>query len=149
MLNDKCISTLAAAIYCLAKHPSTQRTLQAELDQSFANEDSPIPPYATLRTLPYLSSVLSETLRYFSVIANGLPRVVPEGGLRFKDWAFDQGTVVGVPIYSVHRDKGIWGDDEGVWKPERWLEGDEKMKKSLIPFGIGARCVAGFGRSKI
>jgi cytochrome P450 len=41
-------------------------------------------------------------------------------------------------MYSVHMDKGYWGDPEN-FRPERFLTSDGAVKKEprLIPFGYG------------
>ena len=34
-----------------------------------------------------------------------------------------KGTIVGLGIYGVNRDKDVWGPDAEQFNPERWLNG--------------------------
>ena len=70
----------------------------------------------------------------------GLPREVPEGGLTVCGRFFPEGTVLSVPTYTIHRDKGVWGEDVEAFRPERWLERDRALlQKAFNPFSYGPR----------
>ena len=34
-----------------------------------------------------------------------------------------KGTEVMMPVWSLHYNKGVWGEDAAQWRPDRWLEG--------------------------
>lgn len=34
-----------------------------------------------------------------------------------------------MPSYSIHRIKKIWGDDCEEYRPERWLQSEEKTRE--------------------
>ncbi|KAJ6567968.1 cytochrome P450 [Mycena vulgaris] len=133
-------SSLIAAIYYLAKSPDVQRTLQNELDLHMT---SLTPAVADIEDLPLLGACLNETLRLFSPVAIGLPRTVPAAGLIICGEAFIGGTTVGVPIYSLHRDQSVWGDNPEEFRPERWLhDGAKKSVYAFKPFSDGpATCI--------
>ena len=44
-----------------------------------------------------------------------------------------KGTPIAVGIFSSNRNKVLWGEDAGEWKPERWLvqPGTEVMSDGL------------------
>ena len=70
----------------------------------------------------------------------GLPleRVVPKGGATICGERFEAGTVVGISGWVVHRDRATFGEDVDVWRPERWLVGEEerrKMEHALLTVG--------------
>lgn len=52
------------------------------------------------------------------------------------------GTEVGYCAWGVMRDDEFWGDDAGVFRPERWLEADAARGKEMdatlgLTFGYG------------
>jgi benzoate 4-monooxygenase len=136
----------------LAKHPSIQKTLHAELDAVLGPpldtdlpEDS-VAQYDQVKNVAYLEAVINETLRFHTTAGIGLPRVIPEGGISFstscdyngdsgssdrKEWYFPAGAILSVPTYSLHRDGNAWGDDVNVFNPERWLVRDHDGKWAL------------------
>lgn len=145
---DRLRSSLGALTFYLAQHPSAQSKLQAELDgalgapHAFGNDDVESVSYENIKNLQYLQDVVNEGLRLFSIAGFGLPRIVPEGGLTILGHHFTPGTVISVPLYVVHRDKSVWGDDAEVFNPDRWAVGDRvAMTKAFAPFSIGPRHV--------
>jgi cytochrome P450 len=41
------------------------------------------------------------------------------------------GTVVGINPWVAARDKEVYGEDSEIFKPERWLDADEKGLKAM------------------
>jgi benzoate 4-monooxygenase len=55
---------------------------------------------------------------------------------------FPEGAVLSVPIYTIHRDPDIWGDDVEAFWPERWFELDQAwIQEMFYPFSYGPRSV--------
>jgi len=70
----------------------------------------------------------------------GIPRLVPEGGIEVCRPFFKEGTVVGVPSYSTHRDPDVWESDVEEFRPERWFEQDQALiQKTFNPVLFGPR----------
>jgi cytochrome P450 len=73
------------------------------------------------------------------------PRLVPASGATVCGEYFPPGVTVGCNPYIIHRDRGTFGEDADVFRPERWL--DEKrakeMAKAIITFGAGNRTCVG------
>jgi hypothetical protein len=65
------------------------------------------------------------------------------GGLVVCDRFFSAGSVVGVPLYTLHHDPDIWGNDPDVYRPERWFDEEKAttMHKAFNPFSTGPRYV--------
>jgi cytochrome P450 len=59
-------------------------------------------------------------------------RIVPEGGITVLGYYLPAGTCVGGSPYVVNRHQGTFGEDTEFWRPERWLERDEKHKIKLM-----------------
>ena len=57
-------NTLGFICYHLATNPDVQEKLQKEID-SVWDDESKMPSYETVRELPYLDMVISETLRIY------------------------------------------------------------------------------------
>ncbi|KAI0695304.1 cytochrome P450 monooxygenase pc-bph [Cytidiella melzeri] len=132
----------AALTYFLSRNQGAQKKLQHELDDglgpptadSLEDADFSTGSYDQLKNLPYLQDAINAGLRLYSTVGIGLPRVVTEGGMTICREKFAPGTVVSVPIYTVHRDKAIWGDDADEYFPERWSRGDRvAMQKAFAP----------------
>ncbi|KAK0190790.1 cytochrome P450 monooxygenase [Armillaria mellea] len=139
--SDTTRNSLAAAIYYISRSPEIQAKLQAELDahtprnHSISLED--------VQQLPYLGMCINETLRMYSAVPGGLPRVVPEGGMSITGNNIVTGTTVGVHIYGLHHDPTVWGDDADTFNPDRWLDiNTEMVRRTFKPFSDGpAACI--------
>ena len=49
---------------------------------------------------------------------------------------------VQVDVWNLHRDETIWGADAGQFKPERWLNSNNALKKhsaAFMGYGTGSR----------
>ncbi|KAF3319528.1 hypothetical protein TWF173_000152 [Orbilia oligospora] len=95
-----------------------------------------------LHTLPYLRSLLQETLRLYAPAQIGLPRVVPENGRHLGPHFLPAGTECLVPAYTLHRDPNIF-DEPFTFKPERWLNATREMESVILAFGGASRICPG------
>jgi benzoate 4-monooxygenase len=142
--SDTTSNSTCAILYYLGRDRRAQTKLQKELDEQLGTEDELVATGQQVKRLPYLDACINEALRLHSTSALGLPRVVPEGGLTIMDQYFSPGTVLSVPSYSIHRDKGVWGEDNEEFRPERWFERDQMdIQKTFNPFSIGPRACLG------
>ena len=133
-------STSCAITHYLCNNPAAQRKLQAELDEALGDEL--VAPWAIIKSLPYLGAVINEGIRMFGPFSLGLPRDTPEGGLYVLGKYFPEGTVLSVPIYTIHLDPEIWGPDAEEFRPERWFELDQsRIPEIFYPFSHGPRSV--------
>ncbi|EUC61057.1 cytochrome P450 family monooxygenase [Rhizoctonia solani AG-3 Rhs1AP] len=153
--SDTTSNSLSAMCFYLAKHPRTQRKLQAELDEHVPlksgrqDEDSnatpdPVVTYQSVKDLPYLNACLKETLRLHSTVGVGLPRVVPAGkSITIAGQTFEAGCTMSVPSFVTNR-ANVWGQDAEDFRPERWLEDTNGMfGKYYSPFSFGTRACIG------
>ncbi|CAE6488467.1 unnamed protein product [Rhizoctonia solani] len=148
--SDTTSNSLSAMSYYVASNPNVKKKLQQELDlievdSAGANglEDQLnriIPSFEQVKNLPYLTACVKETLRLYSTVGSGLPRVVPEGKtVTFAGQTFNAGSVVSVPSYCTNK-SSVWGPDPDTYRPERWLEeGASSLNKYFAAFSTGPR----------
>ncbi|XP_057619734.1 cytochrome P450 3A11-like [Chionomys nivalis] len=129
-------STLAFALYLLATHPDIQKKLREEIDVALPNKAPP--SYDTVMEMEYLDMVLSETLRLYS-ISDRLQRVCKED-VEMNGVFIPKGTVVIIPIFSLHRDPQYWPEPE-EFRPERFSKENKGRINPYVymPFGYGPR----------
>ena len=74
---------------------------------------------------------MKEAMRCHPVVSLPLERVVPEGGAVLCGTHLDAGTIVGINPVVLHHDRAIFGEDAAEFRPERWIESDEKDIKNM------------------
>lgn len=67
----------------------------------------------------------------YPVVGTPFDRVVPKGGDILSGYFVPEGTVVGISGWVTQRDKGVFGDDADSFRPERWLDVDEKRFREM------------------
>ncbi|KAH8150208.1 uncharacterized protein LAJ45_05894 [Morchella importuna] len=130
-------TALTYATYNLSVSPERQARLRDELKTA-----ENLWRFKDVDALPFLNSVVLETLRLNSPIPGSQPRVTTDGGCMVGEYCVPGGVTVAGQAYSLHRT--FWADAE-VWRPERWVNNDEEGKEGerwLWMFGSGGRgCV--------
>ncbi|XP_075952994.1 cytochrome P450 3A40-like [Anarhichas minor] len=129
-------TTMGFLAYNLATHPQIQKTLQEEIDETFPEKGQPT--YEALMQMEYLDMVLNESMRLYP-IANRLERV-SKSSVDIDGVTIPKGTVVIIPIYTLHRDPTLWPEPES-FKPERFSKENKDSidPYSYLPFGAGPR----------
>jgi cytochrome P450 len=77
--------------------------------------------------------VVKEAGRIFPSIVYQIPRYAPPEGVTIAGYAIPPATPVGISARSMNRSKEIFGQDANEFRPERWLE-DENKAKSMDGF---------------
>ena len=131
--SDTTATILRTGFVSVITNPQIYARLQSECLSADVPLSSIISNARTLQ-LPYLQACIKEALRVLPAIGRPLPRIVPPPGKTFAGETFPAGVIVGIPAWTVHRDKKVWGEDADVYRPERWLEGDAaKYDRYFIP----------------
>lgn len=126
----------------LAQHPHVTHKLCNEIDAVLG------PPgthstcegisHCTIEKIHYAECVLREALRLYPPAPYTAREAKDEdviGDLRIR-----KGMTVFVSVYSIHRDRSLWGNDAEQFVPERWKNGPLPEKTgAFIPFGLGPR----------
>lgn len=108
--------------------------------------------YSALQNLPYLTSVIYETLRLFPPISQLINRKTTQDVMLGGEIPIPAGTYVGYNAYATGRDHGAWGKDANDFRPERWGSTVEDInaqyrrvnsRASFIAFHGGRRACLG------
>ncbi|KAK5136834.1 hypothetical protein LTR08_001756 [Meristemomyces frigidus] len=124
------------------------RKLLAEIDEADRKGQLSDPvTFAEAQKLTYFQAVVKEALRMHPAVGLLLERLVPQGGAEVGGVWLPEGTVIGMNPWVAARDKAVYGNDAYEFRPERWLEADEKqsklMERNFLAFGSGTRSCLG------
>ena len=120
--SDTSATAIRSTMLFIMTNPQVYTRFQAEIDQRVAAGliSSPITD-AEAKAFPYLQAVIREGLRMWPPATGLLPKVssVDEVvcGMRIP-----AGTNVAWAPFTIMRNKTVFGDDAGIFRPERWLD---------------------------
>ena len=145
---------IRAAVLHVATNPRILRRLQAEIDEVAAElgagggdgDDDVVVSDERAREMPYLSAVISESLRIWPPLVNYVPRVVPPAGDEWLGAALPGGTQLGFNHFGAMHDRAFWGDDADQFRPERWLAAEPADRRKDMAAAVDL--VFGGGRWK-
>jgi cytochrome P450 len=113
----------------------------------FENPDPEI-----LQDMPFLTSVIYESLRLFPPIGQLVNRQASENILLGGDIVIPRGTYLGYNCYSTNRDPAVWGPGAHDFDPSRWGQSataiqkqyrQRRAKAEFISFHGGRRACLG------
>jgi cytochrome P450 len=119
-------------VYHILKSPAIYNNILSEIDaaQSVGNLSSMI-TYAEAQALPYFQAALKEAMRVRPAVGLNITRHVPPSGAEIDGQWYPGDTRVALNAWVLHKDKGVFGEDADVYRPERWLEGGEAKAKAM------------------
>ncbi|KAK4452911.1 cytochrome P450 [Podospora aff. communis PSN243] len=141
---DTTAVSMASVFWCLARDPEAVRRLKAEIKQVGVDE----PSWETLRGMKFLNNVIKESLRLFPPIAINAraankETVLPRGGGPdgTQPVLLPKGTPIRWSVWSLHRNKEVYGTDADEFRPDRWET--LRVGWDYIPFSGGPRICIG------
>ncbi|KAI9776572.1 MAG: hypothetical protein M1839_009476 [Geoglossum umbratile] len=145
---DSVATLLSWSFLLLSQHPTTFATLRTAILSTFGPTASPEITFSALKNCYPLTHFLLEVLRLYPVVPLNFrvaaqDTVLPTGGGkdRKSPIAVRKGQVIAYSVYVMHTRPDIWGEDAGVFRPERW-EG-RKIGWEYLPFNGGPRICLG------
>ena len=150
--SDTTASGIRGILLCLFTNPRVYQKLQAEIDDAVKSGKAPstgIITDAEARRLEYLQAVIREGLRIFPPVVNIFSRDTPPEGdtvtVNGKSIFIPGGTWIGYCALGMHHSKETYGEDAGVFRPERWLVDDKDRLANMTRIND---LVFGYGRWK-
>ncbi|KAL6716518.1 hypothetical protein ACLMJK_006085 [Lecanora helva] len=135
---------LAVIFYHLMKNPEMYQRLRREIIQTFDFEINENINHASLESCEYLHFCILEGLRLGSILPAIMRSarkdiVLPRGGGSDGQSPIfvEKGSTIIICIYALHYRTDLWGEDVGVFNPERWRE--YQFDWSFLPFSKGRR----------
>ncbi|KAH8911608.1 cytochrome P450 [Coniochaeta sp. PMI_546] len=147
--SDSTASTMQSFFWHVLSDKKVYNKLNAELDQ--AVHDGTIPASCNLswnesQALPYFQACLREAMRVRPAVGLNITRLAPKEGAELDGHFFPAGTRIAANGWVLHRDRKTFGEDADSFRPERWLEDEERarvMDRYMFQFGGGSHVCIG------
>ncbi|KAI0741720.1 cytochrome P450 [Daedaleopsis nitida] len=140
---DTTNSSVHAFILAMALNPDAQRKAQAELDSVVGGDR--LPQFSDQESLPYVTALVKEVLRWHIVAPIGVPHRSLEDDV-YNGLLIPGGSIVMVNQWALSRDESMYPDPERFY-PERFLKNghiDPDVRDPITyAFGFGRRVCPG------
>ncbi|KAG7095748.1 hypothetical protein E1B28_006458 [Marasmius oreades] len=159
-------NTLSWTLLELSRRPELQTKLRQEIhtkERELAREERTEFTAEDFESLPYLSAVVKESLRYHPVALHIAKMAIDNDciplsnpitttdGKQIDQITVSKGQIVFLSIPAYNRNKAVFGEDAHVFRPERWLQKSEGMGSTsvgvyanLLTFSGGVRSCIGW-----
>ncbi|KAL6623510.1 hypothetical protein ACP70R_033389 [Stipagrostis hirtigluma subsp. patula] len=126
---DTSSSTIEWAMALLLNNPAVLRRATDEIDSIVGT--SRLLQESDLANLPYLQSIIMETLRLYPLAPNHVPHEASRDCV-VAGRTVARGTMVLVDVYSIQRDPHVWEDSE-KFVPERFMDARDAKRVPQNP----------------
>ncbi|CAM3176608.1 cytochrome P450 [Paenibacillus taichungensis] len=130
---------LSFALYFLLNNPEALQKAHDEVDRVLVSDS---PQYEEILQLPYIRMILSESLRLWPT-APGFDVYAKEDTVIGGKYPLKKGESCSILLPQLHRDKGAWGEDAELFRPERFEDTTQVPHHAYKPFGNGERACIG------
>ena len=144
-------TSFSSIVTDILSSPGDYQRMVAEIDAGFAagHLSHPVPTAAEVsKYCPFYVACIKEALRLTPSSPVLFPREVMahQPPLVIDGKVIPVGTEISCSAYLANRDREIYGEDAETFRPDRWLEDDEKAKifeKYNFTWGYGSRVCLG------
>ncbi|MCJ1283467.1 hypothetical protein MMC26_002796 [Xylographa opegraphella] len=155
--------SLTYIFYELSKNPGLQSSLRTELltlspplkyhanktEDADSSSTPALPDPRSIDVLPLLNGIFYESLRLYTATPGPQPRITPPGGTTIDGYAIPGGVRISTSARCLHQNEEVYPEPM-AFKPERWMDGDEKgfggteeMRRWFWAFSSGGRMCLG------
>ncbi|KAF9461984.1 cytochrome P450 [Collybia nuda] len=131
---DTTVSALTAFFLLMTLYPDIQKKAQNEIDRTIGER---LPTPEDFSSMPYLSAMLKEILRWGPVAPLGIRHRVIKDDI-YDGYFIPKGTIVIPNIWAITHDPEIYPDPE-VFDPNRHLGEQPQIDPLKFVFGFGRR----------
>ncbi|KAG0333050.1 hypothetical protein BG004_000995 [Podila humilis] len=116
--------------YCIISQPRVLRNVRREMDRVLGRKyDRSRYRYEVFMTeLPYLRAVFHETLRLYPQTPRNI-RVAVDDDVMPDGTKVCAGDLIAFSLWTMGRNRDVWGHDAALFVPERWLEEEEEVEE--------------------
>ncbi|NNK59521.1 MAG: cytochrome P450 [Flavobacteriaceae bacterium] len=131
-------NALTFTLTLLAQNPKILKKVEAEIN---AVRTKNLGPLESIPQLSYVKNCIDESLRLYPPAWITDREALADD--RLGDYFIKKGTMIGISIFELHRNKSFWNQPE-AFIPERFSENPNLHKSEFyIPFGAGPRLCIG------
>ncbi|KAF8993008.1 cytochrome P450 [Cyathus striatus] len=140
---DTTASAVQMFILAMLCNPEAQERAQQELDSVL---DGRLPEYSDKDSLPYLSAVIKETIRWEPTVPTAVAHVSTEDDV-YNGMYIPKNSIIIPNAWAMLRNEQDYPESE-QFKPERWLNANGQLNTEIrdsedIIFGFGRRVCPG------
>ncbi|KAJ7720782.1 cytochrome P450 [Mycena metata] len=137
---DTILASVLTFILAMLHAPHVRKIAQEELDRVVGTDR--LPTYADQDSLPYVTAIVKESLRWELVIPLGVPHRAMQDDV-YEGYFIPKGTTVIANQWGISHDENVF-PDPFAFQPERFLESDSPPPDpNTIAFGWGRRICPG------
>ncbi|KAJ7146857.1 cytochrome P450 [Mycena epipterygia] len=139
---DTTVTALSTFFLAMLANPEAQRKAQMEIDAVIGQGQ--LPDFNDEQSLPYVSAVVKEVLRWKPVTPIGVPHFLPVED-EYRGYRLPAGSIIIGNVWAILQDEEMYPDPT-AFKPERFLR-DGKLNPDVrdpqAAFGFGRRICPG------
>ncbi|KAI9450441.1 cytochrome P450 [Lactarius psammicola] len=134
---DTTVAALLTFFLAMVLHPDAQRKAQMEIDNVVGMDR--LPDFADEASLPYVSALIKEVLRWHPVTPIAVPHRLVTDDV-YEGYFLPAGSMVIGNAWAVLHDESVF-PDPSQFRPERFLDPNVKLPEAV--FGFGRRICPG------
>ncbi|KAJ7453461.1 cytochrome P450 [Mycena latifolia] len=139
---DTTVSSLGTFVLAMLSNPDAQKRAQAEIDSITGGKC--LPDFDDEASLPYVSALVKEVLRWRNVLPVGVPHLLTTDD-EYRGYRLPAGSIVMGNTWAILHDEAMY-PDPNAFKPERFLidgKPNPAVRDPDAAFGFGRRVCPG------